>query len=46
MWNREVFGFLDMQIGNLVEELNALDDLVSNGSVANENQRKVVIDQF
>lgn len=44
--NKEVFGFLDLNIDNIVVDLNVLDDLAATGGEVNLDLRKALSDQF
>lgn len=46
VWNKEVFGIMDLYINNTVNELNQLDELVANGDPVDEVARNLVSAKF
>lgn len=45
-WNKDVFGFLDLNIQNMVREINMLDDVIDLGSYQEVHRRKELSLQF
>lgn len=46
VWNKEVFGWVDLSIDNTVKGLNELDSMVGEGAVPDIQQRKELQAQF
>lgn len=46
VWNKEVFGFLDLNIKNIVNEINALDELVGGSNCQEVERRKELSSLF
>lgn len=46
VWNKEVFGWVDLSIDNTVKGLNELDSMVGEGAVPDIQQRKELQSQF
>lgn len=45
-WNKEVFGFLDLNIQNMVREINMFGDVIDLGSYQEVHRRKELSLQF
>lgn len=45
-WNREVFGYVDLNIEKIVEEINSLDEVAASIDVRNSSRRKEFTHQF
>lgn len=46
VWNKEVFGFLDLNIKNIVNKINALDELVGGSNCQEVERRKELSSLF
>lgn len=45
-WNKEVFGYKDLQIERIVKDLNALEEVATSGGPSNEAKRKLLCADF
>lgn len=45
-WNKEVFGIIDLKIDKIVEDINALDNIVAEGGQIDVEGRKLLSVQF
>lgn len=45
-WNREVFGFVDLNIEKIVEDINILDAVAASNNLEDNSRRKELTVQF
>lgn len=45
-WSRDIFGLKDLRIENIVKELNEIERVAANGGPINDDQRKLLNEEF